>query len=177
MHRKLRRWLIGGSIPALLAPLDASAHSFGTIYNLPVPFRMYAYGATAALIASFAIIAYFASVPVASIATHDGEERSRRTVATLAGVWLTALRVIGAFALALAIVAGFFGAGNAYTNINMTLFWVIFALGCFYLVALVGDLYALANPWRQRRTGACSCSYSSCFRRPRSTAFMARLRG
>src|SRR5262249_30168073 len=46
------------------------------------------------------------------------------------------------------IVSGLVGTNNAYANINMTLFWVIFVLACFYLAAIVGDLFELANPWR-----------------------------
>ena len=45
------------TVGAYGASLRAGAHSFGTVYNLPVPFWMYAYGATAALIVSFAIVA------------------------------------------------------------------------------------------------------------------------
>src|SRR3546814_2403415 len=44
-----------------LLPSAAHAHSFGRIYNLPVPFWMYAYGATAALLLSFLVFGYFVS--------------------------------------------------------------------------------------------------------------------
>jgi hypothetical protein len=30
----------------------------------------------------------------------------------------------------------------------MTLFWVVFALGFYYLTAVIGDLYAVVNPWQ-----------------------------
>src|SRR5439155_13787314 len=40
-------WLVSGA---------AWSHSFGTVYNLPVPFWMYAYGATATLVVSFALV-------------------------------------------------------------------------------------------------------------------------
>src|SRR5262249_22543604 len=33
-------------------------------------------------------------------------------------------------------------------NIGMTLFWVVFLLGLTYLTLIVGDLYALINPWK-----------------------------
>src|ERR1700730_5402478 len=55
-------WLL----PILCLPSDATwAHSFVTVYNLPVPFWMYAYGATAALVVSFVLVAYFAGAPAA----------------------------------------------------------------------------------------------------------------
>src|SRR2546422_11183871 len=40
-----------------LATRAASAHTFGTVYNLPVPFSMYAFGVAAALGVSFLIVA------------------------------------------------------------------------------------------------------------------------
>src|SRR6185437_5861103 len=51
-------------VPLLLLAGAAHAHSFGTPYNLPVPVWMYAYGASATLAVSFAIVAYFAGVPI-----------------------------------------------------------------------------------------------------------------
>jgi len=124
----------------------AGAHSFGTIYNLPVPFWMYAYGATAALIVSFAVVAYVTGVPAAT-AGRDGD-RAVAAPARIGGRCLALLRGLSVFALALAIVAGFVGTQNPNTNINMTLFWIVFTLACYYVTALVGDVYGLANPWR-----------------------------
>jgi hypothetical protein len=124
------------------------AHSFGTVYNLPVPFSLYAYGATAALVVSFLIVAYFAGVPTAGTAGRGAGGRPVRTLARIGGGWLLMPRITAVFALALAIVAGFVGTRDQFANINMTLFWIIFVLGCLYLTAIVGDVYALANPWR-----------------------------
>jgi len=136
------------AVLALAASGECCAHTFGTVYNLPVPFALYAYGASAALIVSFVIVAYFASVPKTVAATLRDEEAPHRTIGRLGRPALLALRTLSVFALLLSIVAGFIGVRNAYANINMTLFWVVFVLGCFYLTALVGDYYALVNPWR-----------------------------
>jgi len=146
VRRKFPRWLFAAST-ALLALGDARAHTFGTVYNLPVPFWMYAYGAGAALVVSFVIVAYFASVPKAAAAALSAEARPGRVVGHVGPGWIAALRTLSVFALALSILAGIIGVRNAYANINMTLFWVVFVLGCFYLTALIGDFYALANPW------------------------------
>lgn len=40
-------------------PKPIAAHAFGQLYNLPVPFWLYLYGAAAALIVSFLLIGYF----------------------------------------------------------------------------------------------------------------------
>ena len=131
-------------LPLILAT-SAHAHSFGTPYNLPVPFWMYAYGASATLAVSFAIVAYFAGVPVdVPRAAQVGERVSFRILPGL----LAALRLASVALLALCIATGLVGTKNVYANFNMTFFWLVFALGLLYVTALVGDLYALLNPWR-----------------------------
>jgi hypothetical protein len=124
----------------------AAAHSFGIPYNLPVPFTMYAYSASAALVISFVIAAYFATPVAAGVAGRVDLAPTQSTL-TLDGALLGMLRGIALALLLLAIVAGVAGTRNPFVNINMTLFWVIFVLGCFYLMALVGDLYGVLNPW------------------------------
>jgi hypothetical protein len=144
----------------------AAAHSFGTIYNLPVPFQMYAYGVAAALVVSFAILAYFAGVPRTATSARDSSRHDRRDVGTLRGSSLVALRTGSISGLALTVVAGFVGTQNALANINMTLFWVVFALGFYYITVLIGDLYSVINPWWSL------CSLIDCFA---TGAFRARV--
>jgi hypothetical protein len=48
----------------------------------------------------------------------------------------------------LTIIAGLIGNQDPARNIAMDLFWVVFLLGFAYLTLLVGDLYALINPWK-----------------------------
>src|SRR5947207_12670201 len=100
------RWL---SAIVFSAPLACGAHTFGTVYNLPVPFWMYAYGASAALIVSFAIVAYFARVPMADAAAQGAGDRAITGKVRVGGRWLLPLRVVSVSTLALAIVAGFGG--------------------------------------------------------------------
>lgn len=131
--------------PFLTCAATAHAHSFGTPYNLPVPFWMYAYGASATLAVSFAIVAYFAGVPIDAT-------RIARTGAgvgfRIPGALLAVLRALSFALLALCIATGLFGTKNVYANFDMTFFWLVFALGFLYVTALIGDLYALLNPWR-----------------------------
>jgi len=129
----------------LLFATSAYAHSFGTPYNLPVPFWMYAYGASATLAVSFAIVAYFAGVPI------DAQKfvRTRQGVGLrIPGALLGTMRALSVSLLVLCIATGLFGTRNVYTNFNMTFFWLVFALGFLYATALIGDVYALVNPWR-----------------------------
>lgn len=132
----------------LLFPTGASAHSFGVLYNLPVPFWLYLYGGAGAIIASFIIISYL---------VHMKELRAESREFIFAGGvlnfvnkrWFTnSAKALAAAFFLLTILSGLFGDNNSYTNINMTVFWIIFMLGFTYLTALVGDMYRAINPIR-----------------------------
>lgn len=127
----------------LAAPATASAHSFGRLYNLPVPLWLYLYGAAAALLASFLLIAWLARPAAAQGRTSPPWSfrwpRSR---------WCLRLaRTLSLTLLMLAIWTGLAGSQDAYRNFNMTGFWIGFVLGFAYLVALLGNGYAAINPW------------------------------
>ena len=128
---------------AALAPAIADAHSFGRVYTLPVPFQVYAYGAAAALVLSFAIAAYFATAHVDAGEVERGDRGWVRAPRFL----VMGLRVGGVLGLGVCIATGLVGTRNPYANFNMTFFWIVFLLGFTYLTALAGDLYSLANPW------------------------------
>ena len=129
----------------VLAP-SAQAHFFVQPYSLPVPFSMYAWGASAALLASFIVVGLFASVPRLIAVVPVGDARSLAAAPPRAAT--TIGRALSLGLLLLCIVAGFVGSQNAFVNINMTLFWTVFVLGIPYAVALAGDFYAPLNPWK-----------------------------
>ncbi|MBI4382085.1 MAG: hypothetical protein HY574_12950 [candidate division NC10 bacterium] len=137
------------TLAALLVPDAALAHLFVQPYILPVPVWMYLYGSVATLVVSFAIICYFIGVPVTG-SVHPTV--AAPPVANVNGVLgrpvLGLARVIAVGCLLLTIVAGLIGTQNSLTNINMTLFWIVFLLGFTYLTAVIGNVYELINPWR-----------------------------
>lgn len=150
MKRALRVGAYG--LPAALFPLPLAAHSFGQVYNLPVPVWLYLYGAAAALLASFVVVAYFAGAQSA------GPSRSLLLLRTPGAPRLVAaLRAVGVLLLALCVLTGLFGTRNAYGNFNMTCFWIVFLLGYAYLVALTGDSFAALSPWRSLADGIARC--------------------
>ena len=130
----------------VLLPNAAIAHVFAQPYSLPVPFWIYAYAATGALLLSFVVIGLFSAAPslgrlrVAPVAT------VRRGAAS--HPWVTAGQIASVGLLALCILTGWFGSQNAFVNFNMTFFWIGFVLGLPYSVALLGDFYAPINPWK-----------------------------
>ncbi len=135
---------------AAACPSTAVAHSFGRVYSLPMPFWMYAYGAAAALLVSFLIVGYFGSAPAARRARAAPDVLSAPGLRPLVRrLYLRqGLRALGLLCLALCLLSGYFGTRDPYRNFNMTFFWVVFVLGFAYLTAIIGDLYALMNPWR-----------------------------
>ncbi len=147
--RRLRSIAAPLAITWALLPGAAVAHSFGKLYNLPVPFWMYIYGAVAALLLSFLIVGYFVTARAAA-----NHENSRDLIETMPVRALRRVRLIPALktlsvcGLLLCVLTGLFGNRNPYVNFNMTFFWVVFVLGFTYLTALIGDLYAVINPWR-----------------------------
>lgn len=137
-----------------LLPGAAHAHGFGRLYTLPVPFWLYAWGAAAVLLVSFAIAGIFATAPAASAPPVSRDLRDARWVAALRRARLVAvLRGLAVFALLLSIATGLFGSRDPYRNFSMTAFWVVFVLAFAYLTALIGDLYAAVNPWRALADG------------------------
>lgn len=139
------RWRVLAAAMPLL-PGAAAAHSFTQPYTLPVPFAMYAWGAAIALVLSFVIVGLFASVPSLARLGHaegitpQGREQPGRR-------WRLA-RASSLVLLLLCIASGLVGVQNPYANFNMTFFWIVFVLGVPYAVALVGDFYAVLNPWK-----------------------------
>lgn len=126
----------------------ALAHAFIQPYKLPMPYWMYIYGAVAALLLSFVVLALFVG---------RGSEGTAPPKAFGDAVWLNALRrlrlkeaaqIVTVALLCLSMVSGLIGNQDPSRNINMTLFWVIFTLGFSYGVALFGDWYAALNPWQ-----------------------------
>jgi len=137
------------ALGALLLSPPALAHGFGRLYNLPVPFWLYAWGASAVLLMSFVVVGWFAATPApgARPASRD-IARAGWVVALRRARVVPVLRALAVLALLLSIATGFFGVRDPYRNFSMTAFWVVFVLGFAYATALIGDLYAAINPWR-----------------------------
>ena len=128
---------------------EADAHSFGALYNLPVPFWMYLYGAAAALAVSFLLVAYFVTAEVSTQQKPQRDLRNTRWVSTLRRLrFVPTMKILSVLGLLLCLLTGFFGNRNPYLNFNMTFFWIVFVLGFTYLTALFGDLYESINPWK-----------------------------
>ena len=134
---------------AAIAATPAAAHGFGQRYDLPIPLAYYLVGTAAAVAVSFLIVALFARerapshrpIDVDLLATPIG-----RVLASPLPVF--ALKFVALAAFIITIVAGLRGDQNPYRNIAPTLVWTIWWIGLAYVSALLGNLWAVINPWR-----------------------------
>ena len=131
-----------------LAPGTALAHGFGQRYDLPVPLWLWAAAAAAAVILSFAIIGLFVTASPGvrgywrlnllrfPLARRLASRRVR-----------LAARLVSVGMLVLTLVASLAGDQSPTRNLAPTAVWVAWWVGFAYLSALVGNLWAVVNPW------------------------------
>lgn len=130
----------------LLVCRDAAAHTMGVSYNLPIPFWLYAFAASAALVLSFLVVGFFVRGQNAARNFRSVEFAVPEALAPGAALWVG--RALSVFLLLLTLLTALFGTPNPFANFSVTFFWIVFVLGLAYLTALIGDVYALVNPWR-----------------------------
>ncbi|MEA2682543.1 MAG: hypothetical protein QOK05_871 [Chloroflexota bacterium] len=125
------------------------AHGFGIRYDLPVPLALYLVAAGAVVVLSFVLVAYF-------VRGREGELDYPRKV--LSGpAWLgrlvdgplprALLGTVGVLALAAIVFFGLAGSPDATNNPAEYVLWIYFWAATVVLSGLVGDIYALANPF------------------------------
>jgi hypothetical protein len=142
--RHATRILIAATL--LLVYREAAAHTMGVSYNLPIPFWLYAFAASAALVLSFLVVGVFVSGQNAAHNFRSVQFAVPEALAPAAALWVG--RALSVFLLLLTLLTALFGTSNPFANFSVTFFWIVFVLGLAYLTALIGDVYALLNPWR-----------------------------
>ncbi len=143
---------------ALLGAGEAAAHSFAQPYQLPMPYWMYIYGAVAALALSFVVVGLFVGAGAANQPAQSlplGDSRAIKALRRLRLLHIA--KLLSVMALLLCIASGLLGTRDPYRNINMTFFWLVFALGFSYFTALFGNWYAVLNPWKLLAEGVGKC--------------------
>src|SRR5687767_6156312 len=118
-----KNWIPACAGMTVLLPVAAHAHGFGRLYNLPVPFWLYAWGAAAALLVSFVIVGVFVAAPPPAEAAASRDLGNTRAVQVLRRLRFTAvLRALTVALLLLCLLTGFFGSRDPYRNFSMTTF-------------------------------------------------------
>ncbi|HEX4842921.1 MAG TPA: hypothetical protein VFV57_04565 [Limnobacter sp.] len=127
-----------------LAPGLALAHAFGEPVQLPMPYDLYILGCVLALLLSFALLALTGR-------RNTGQHAVGELGLPLSSsAWARVQRgcaLLLLLALLFCIATGLLGNRDSQRNINMTFFWIWFALGGAYLSMFVGHWYKAQNPW------------------------------
>ena len=134
--------------PVLLArPLYA--HGFGERYDLPLPLSYFAVAGAAAVVLSFLVVGIFVR------GEHNGAGYPRANLfrflpirAILVGPVAWLLRAASLFLFFLIIATGLFGAERPVNNLTPTFVWIIWWVGMGFVVSLLGNLWAVVNPWK-----------------------------
>ena len=129
--------------PLTLASEAADAHVMGVVYNLPIPFWMYAFGASAALALSFLMVGFFVTV--------QGAQRNFRSIeipTAIPRAVLKGLRGSSMVVFSLTILIALVGPQVSFGNLGFAFFWIVFVLGFAYATVLIGDVYAFISPCR-----------------------------
>ncbi len=131
-----------------MVPGSIYLHGFGTRFDLPIPLVLYLTGAALVVALSFVLVAVFAGRRL-------GEDAVRypRWPAPLL-TWLansSLVRglggIIGVLGLLAVVVTGLAGSQEPSRSPAEFLTWIYFWAGLLLLTGVVGNLWALLNPW------------------------------
>ena len=127
----------------LLAPISAGAHAFGVRYDLPLPMWMFLIGAGAAVALSFLGISRF-------IRNNIDLEQSVIPVMGpgMCRIFAWVIRIVGGLLFAFVLATAFVGVDDTFHNFAPLFVWVNWWVGMAFASALLGNIWAVANPWR-----------------------------
>ncbi len=128
--------------------VTAEAHGFAQRYDLPVPLHLYVGGSAAVVAFSFVVVAFF----IRGNRTIRHYPTFNLLTTTIGRIFASrfvrfALRFFAVFMLVLVVVAGLIGVSDPFKNIAPTAVWVVWWVGLAYISGLLGNLWALINPW------------------------------
>ena len=122
-----------------LAPAEAAAHAFGTRYDLPLPLAFWLAAAGLAVALSFLVFA---------LALRRGAGYPQLFLLRIPPTVVGALRAVSVCVFFVLIAAGLFGSQDPFRNLAPAFVWIAWWIGFTYLSALLGDFWALLNPWK-----------------------------
>ena len=124
-------------------------HGFGQRYDLPVPLWLWVTGAGATIVLSFVIVGVFSRNDGAKTAYSRFNLLNVSLLRCLAHrVPLAIVRAVVVIFLIATVLAGFIGNPDPFRNLAPVMVWVVWWVGIAFVCALIGDLWALVNPFR-----------------------------
>jgi hypothetical protein len=123
-------------------------HGFGQRYDLPGPLYLYLFAAAGVVVLSFVIVVLFAGDELGEDAVDYPRWRAAWLDGIAAAGWpRTVAGAIGVLGLVAVVSTGLFGSQNPFYNPAEYLVWVYFWAALVILGGLLGNLWALFNPW------------------------------
>jgi hypothetical protein len=142
--RRVRIAAVGAALASAavaVLPDAALAHGIVGRQNLPIPRWLFAWAAAVVLVVSFVALAVLWPRPRL-------EETTERRVLRVPAVLEPLCGLLGIFAFAVTVYAGFAGTQAPTANLAPTAIYVIFWVGIPFASAVFGDVFAPFNPWR-----------------------------
>ena len=134
---------------AALTATPAQAHGFGERYDLPLPLSLFVIAGAAAVLLSFVVAAVF----LRGGAMHRDYPRWNLLRAPVIGrllgsAWVTTtLQLLSILLTGYVILGALIGTERAALNPAPAAVYVAFWVGLSFFTALLGNLWALVNPW------------------------------
>lgn len=149
LHGSVSTCAILASVGVVLGlPRPALAHAFAQRYDLPVPLGLWVTGAALAVALSFALIGLFVrGTPGLRGSPRVNLLRWRWGRVLVHEYVRWGLQAASVALFLLVVAAGIVGHPNPTRNLAPTMVWILWWVGFAYLSALVGDLWAVVNPW------------------------------
>ena len=136
----------------LIVPTMAEAHAFGGRYDLPLPLWMFVSGGAAAVFLSFVIMVVFMRYKPAA-GEYPTVNLLSNPLTKSVGIFLANKRTVGIVRAVftswflLIIATGFWGNPNPLKNLSIVMVWVVAWVGLAFICSLLGNFWALINPW------------------------------
>jgi hypothetical protein len=148
MKRTLLSGVFGVIGLMLLTPSTVLAHGFGDRYDLPVPLGLYMSAAGASVALSFFLIGIFAKRDVVDRYPKINSREFKIGRGLAHPVTTGLVQALSAAMFALYLLTGLLGSEDPNENFAPTMTWIVFWVGIAYVSALIGDIWALVNPWK-----------------------------
>jgi len=126
----------------------AYAHGFGERYDLPIPLNYFLLGGAATVAVSFVVVGWFMRQGGKDFGDMRVNIWSNGAFRVLARILSRLAGFLSVLLLVLTVTAGLYGTGDALDNFTPTFVWIIWWVGVGYVVALLGNVWAIANPWQ-----------------------------
>ena len=146
---KLKIELPAAASAGSLVAWPAFAHGFGERTELPLPLGFFLLGAGLAVALSFVFISVLVKITAEASYWRFNLIGSRWSKFLLTSpLILLPVKLLSVFLLGLVIATGFGGESSPLLNFSPTFVWIVWWVGMAIGVAIIGNIWALTNPWK-----------------------------